>query len=51
MARILNITESFDRPRLKICFHLENGRAAEWYAASYLMSVRMRWMLLDLYTR
>lgn len=49
MARILDITESFDQPRLKIYFQMESENVAEWYAASYLMSVREKWMLLDLY--
>ena len=51
MARILDITESFDQPRLKIYFQMESEKIAEWYAASYLMSVREKWRLLDLYSK
>ena len=49
MARILDIRESFDPPRLKILFTLENERAAECFEASCQISVRELYFLLDLY--
>ena len=49
MARILDIQESFDYPRLRILFTLENERAAECFKASCQISVREIWFPLDLY--
>ncbi|ENY99677.1 hypothetical protein HMPREF1092_02813 [Clostridium thermobutyricum] len=53
MAKILNIKKKQDmtKKRYIVEFELENRNIAEFFAASYLMSIRIESRLADLYSK